>query len=662
VSSNSAKPSLGWCPITTAYTLGGSRPDVATAYNRSDFTNSGWTFTGSIGTPTVGTHVISAIAYDWSSNSFTLWTFVQPITVTSDNPPFGYIQPVTGVTTGTSKCDRRRINYNGWLGGKYRRRRSSIPPFKCCWTVSQWEKHAIGARAYTQNGGSYEVPLVQTNMEIIVAGTTPPLPVGTSPTKYSYALNYAPNGNVINAADSVNGNWAYSYDSLNRLTLALSPSTGVSWTYDSFGNRGQQTPVLGSAPSAAVSYSTSTNRLDNVCYDAAGNVLDDGPCPLYNGHKYAYDAEEKLISSNYGETTYIYDAEGRRVAKANSGTVTNIYFYDVAGHLATEQGTAGVLRSEIYAAGHHFATYQGANIFYNHANWLGTEVARSDANGTLCETLASLPFGDAQQTSGTCYPSPVFFTGKERDAESGLDYFGARYYASSMGRWMSPDWADKPEAVPYSDLSNPQSLNLYGYVGNNPLSRADKDGHCVEPLTFAACVVVGAAIVYGGYQAYKAWNKFLDDGKKAQDAQSHAIDCVGKDCSVESIEDIQKAREKLPNDAADAALQTACAVPGTTCSGPVPNGKPGPADAVNAILQTAAGTIDPNKPQPQPKPQPKPEPQPPQPKPDPTPPPPPPKPKNTDTTVLRLPEVRPHCVSSSLAVLALTNSTSRNLT
>ncbi len=70
------------------------------------------------------------------------------------------------------------------------------------------------------------------------------------------------------------------------------------------------------------------------------------------------------------------------------------------------------------------------------------------------------------------------FTCKERDTESGLDYFGARYYASSMGRWMSPDWADKPEAVPYSSLDNPQSLNLYGYVGNNPLSHADADGHC----------------------------------------------------------------------------------------------------------------------------------------------------------------------------------------
>jgi RHS repeat-associated protein len=68
--------------------------------------------------------------------------------------------------------------------------------------------------------------------------------------------------------------------------------------------------------------------------------------------------------------------------------------------------------------------------------------------------------------------------GKERDAESGLDYFGARYYGSSMGRFMSPDWATKPEAVPYSSLSDPQTLNLYGYMRNNPLGGTDKDGHC----------------------------------------------------------------------------------------------------------------------------------------------------------------------------------------
>lgn len=69
------------------------------------------------------------------------------------------------------------------------------------------------------------------------------------------------------------------------------------------------------------------------------------------------------------------------------------------------------------------------------------------------------------------------FQGKERDTETGNDYFGARYYASSMGRFISPDWAGHPEAVPYASLPNPQSLNLYAFTGNNPLSRVDTDGH-----------------------------------------------------------------------------------------------------------------------------------------------------------------------------------------
>ena len=70
------------------------------------------------------------------------------------------------------------------------------------------------------------------------------------------------------------------------------------------------------------------------------------------------------------------------------------------------------------------------------------------------------------------------FTGKERDTESGLDNFGARYYASTMGRFVSPDWAANATAVPYANYGNPQSLNLYSYVRNNPTTTTDPDGHC----------------------------------------------------------------------------------------------------------------------------------------------------------------------------------------
>jgi len=68
-------------------------------------------------------------------------------------------------------------------------------------------------------------------------------------------------------------------------------------------------------------------------------------------------------------------------------------------------------------------------------------------------------------------------TGKERDAETGLDYFGARYFSGAQGRFITPDWSEDPYALPYANLSNPQSLNLYAYAQNNPLSRRDEDGH-----------------------------------------------------------------------------------------------------------------------------------------------------------------------------------------
>jgi len=117
---------------------------------------------------------------------------------------------------------------------------------------------------------------------------------------------------------------------------------------------------------------------------------------------------------------------------------------------------------------------------------LGTRRAQTDYAGVLEQSCVSLPFGDALSCAaqpGTTYsasliaPTEQHFTGKERDAESGNDYFGARYYSSTMGRFLSPDWSAKVEPVPYAKLDDPQSLNLYSYVRNNPLGRVDVSGH-----------------------------------------------------------------------------------------------------------------------------------------------------------------------------------------
>ena len=59
----------------------------------------------------------------------------------------------------------------------------------------------------------------------------------------------------------------------------------------------------------------------------------------------------------------------------------------------------------------------------------------------------------------------------------GFDYFGARYFSGAQERFTTPDWSERPEPIPYADLQNPQSLNLYGYVRTNPLTNHDPDGH-----------------------------------------------------------------------------------------------------------------------------------------------------------------------------------------
>ena len=79
--------------------------------------------------------------------------------------------------------------------------------------------------------------------------------------------------------------------------------------------------------------------------------------------------------------------------------------------------------------------------------------------------------------------SPMHFTGKQKDTESGNDYFGARYLASgtNLGRFMTPDWASDGSPAPYAKLDNPQTLNLYAYLRNNPLNTIDPDGHVGAP-------------------------------------------------------------------------------------------------------------------------------------------------------------------------------------
>jgi RHS repeat-associated protein len=189
-------------------------------------------------------------------------------------------------------------------------------------------------------------------------------------------------------------------------------------------------------------------------------------------------------------------------------------------------------------------------------------------------------------------------TGKERDSESSMDYFGARYYSSAQGRFLSPDWASKPEAVPYSDLTNPQSLNLYEYVGNNPLSKADADGHCGEPISAVLCVAgavaAGAAIYYG---VIKPIGNYISktsalitasyvNAAAGGDAISACANTSG--CNVDNAIAKQSQAEANLNQATKDAALAGC-IPGTVCGG-IPS-PPGTA-AENLINAAGAVLID----------------------------------------------------------------------
>jgi len=184
-----------------------------------------------------------------------------------------------------------------------------------------------------------------------------------------------------------------------------------------------------------------------------------------------------------GTPNYFYDAEGRRIRKTiAAGTVD--YVYDLAGHVVSEASSAGGWnRGEVYAGGRHLATYNNGTTYFDHGDWLGTERARTGVSGSSAETCTSLPFGDGQSCSGSD-PSPNHFTGKERDSESGLDYFGARHYSSASARFMSAD----PVRLNLKHLITPQKWNKYAYTVNNPLRYFDPNGEEEVEIQFRAFI------------------------------------------------------------------------------------------------------------------------------------------------------------------------------
>src|SRR5258708_33668365 len=129
-----------------------------------------------------------------------------------------------------------------------------------------------------------------------------------------------------------------------------------------------------------------------------------------------------------------------------------------------ESDLAGILKTEyVFFDGERVARrdFPTGTVSYYFSDHLKTASIVTDASGVILDESDYYPWGGELQFTNNL-DNHYKFTGKERDTESGLDYFGARYYSNALGRWISADWSSKPEPVPYANVTDPQTLNLYG--------------------------------------------------------------------------------------------------------------------------------------------------------------------------------------------------------
>jgi len=149
-------------------------------------------------------------------------------------------------------------------------------------------------------------------------------------------------------------------------------------------------------------------------------------------------------------------------------------------------------------------------VRYYHLDAIGSVRAVTNQSGAVVERHDYLPFGE-ECTIGPCASNPGAgagqprkFTGKERDSETGLDYFGARYYGSKIGRFTTVD----PLYTWQENLLDPQRWNRYSYVRNNPLRYVDPDGRVMKPVVIAGRV---ARAIYKGENAYSTVSGIVTD-------------------------------------------------------------------------------------------------------------------------------------------------------
>ncbi len=313
---------------------------------------------------------------------------------------------------------------------------------------------------------------------------------------------------------------SYQYDSIYRLIEALSSAPGYStntsgkgkgiqtaiqqqkefYVYDAVGNR------LTSDHNRTYTYNAGNQLVTEngitYSYDKSGNLI--SKTDSTGTTLYSYDYENRLtkvIKTENGVTTiaeFKYDPFGRRIEKkvsGNDGTKTYNYIYDNEDILFEYDANGYIGNRYIHGLGidEPLAVEQKGNVYYYHADGLGSIVALTDSRGKVVQSYTYDSFGGMKQ-SGDKVKQPYTFTAREWDKETGLYYYRARYYDATIGRFTSFDpllhlisrskqsgvcGKNSNSSIPRTFsllMENPKFLNPQVYVANDPVNSVDPSG------------------------------------------------------------------------------------------------------------------------------------------------------------------------------------------
>jgi len=217
-------------------------------------------------------------------------------------------------------------------------------------------------------------------------------------------------------------------------------------------------------------------------YDANGNLETKTEKATSDVTTYTWDAQDQLIQITFPDSTtatYKYDGLGRRIEKNVNGTITR-YVYDGEDILLEYGESAPGVNTFVARYNHGDQTDQplavkraGLGFFYYHADHQGSIVNLTNSSGMVANAYVYDSYGRTLTVFESA-PQPFTYTGRERDAESGLYYYRARYYDPQTGRFLSED----PLGLGAGDQ------NFYRYVFNNPVNLIDPSG------LFSTCDII----------------------------------------------------------------------------------------------------------------------------------------------------------------------------